>query len=124
MTLKGHIKVNIYSMSGTMFFITRVAGDDRFAAVRLSVCLSVCLSPKYLKNRLVNQPNFFGGHRHNNISKPIDFGKILIQDGRNMDAILKNLKIALSSLILVRFASFFRQNAQNVKGKKSRTSNF
>ena len=40
-----------------------------------------------------------------------------MQDGRNMAAILKNLKIALTSLILVRFTPFFHQNAQKLKMK-------
>ena len=45
-----------------------------------------------------------------------------MQDGRNMAAILKYLKIARSSLILVRFAPFFRQNFQNLKRNKGRNS--
>ena len=39
-----------------------------------------------------------------------------------MAAILKKLKIALSSLILVRFTPFFRQNARNLIGNICRTS--
>ena len=61
-------------------------------------------------------------HLKVNISVPIDFEKNLMQDGRNMAAILKNLKISLSSLIMVRFAPFFRQNAQIIKRIKGRTS--
>ena len=52
----------------------------------------------------------------------LDFGNVPIKEGRNMAAILKNLKIALSSLILIRFTPFFPQNARNVNRNKQRAS--
>ena len=59
------------------------------------------------------------GHLKYKSMTPIDFERILIQDGCTMAAILKYLKIALTSLIVVRFSPFFFEVIQNFETNKS-----